>query len=109
MLSLLLLLCVLCRLPPPPEPAQLSAVVKALKGAKKPVSEGGESEGGMCGGERGMHLGGGGCEVMEGGEASVSGMQWIGWVLVFSALLAVNFNNLGTCLLIVTAGCWHFR
>lgn len=25
------------RLPPPPEPAQLAAVVKALKGAKKPV------------------------------------------------------------------------
>jgi thiamine pyrophosphate-dependent acetolactate synthase large subunit-like protein len=26
------------RLPPPPEPAQLAAVVKALKEAKKPVS-----------------------------------------------------------------------
>jgi thiamine pyrophosphate-dependent acetolactate synthase large subunit-like protein len=25
------------RLPPPPEPAQLAAVVKALKGSKKPV------------------------------------------------------------------------
>lgn len=25
------------RLPPPPEPAQLAAVIKALKGAKKPV------------------------------------------------------------------------
>ena len=28
------------RLPPPPEPAQLAAVVKALKEAKKPVSDG---------------------------------------------------------------------
>jgi acetolactate synthase-1/2/3 large subunit len=27
------------RLPPPPEPAQLAAVLKALKGAKKPVSD----------------------------------------------------------------------
>jgi acetolactate synthase-1/2/3 large subunit len=26
------------RLPPPPEPAQLAAMLKALKGAKKPVS-----------------------------------------------------------------------
>lgn len=26
------------RLPPPPEPAQLNNVLKALKGAKKPVS-----------------------------------------------------------------------
>jgi acetolactate synthase-1/2/3 large subunit len=39
------------RLPPPPEPAQLAAMLKALKGAKKPVShahqdEGGQDEGG---------------------------------------------------------------
>jgi len=39
-LNAVLAVCVVvCRLPPPPEPAQLSAVVKALKGAKQPVSE----------------------------------------------------------------------
>jgi thiamine pyrophosphate-dependent acetolactate synthase large subunit-like protein len=37
------------RLPPPPEPAQLAAVVKALKEAKKPVSVGGCGGVGVCG------------------------------------------------------------